>query len=348
MKDNISRISLISVGILSSLILIFAFINYLLPVLLPFLIAGLIASLTVNPARSLSKRIHAPEKIIRLILSVLLTILFFSTVAILFWRLSTTLWQILSNIGQGSRLYAIFIAMLDSDIPILGELLPPELAEKIGYAVGELVSNCLTLIAGWITSFATALPQLFFFIMVTLISLIYFALDYDRISSFIIALLPTKVTKKIVCVRNSVIAIMKKYLSSYLLIMLITYSVILVGLWLLSVEHAPMLALIIALLDILPVIGVGTVLVPWSILELAGGNRVVGIGLLILFVANTVIRQLTEPKIVGKSLDLHPLVTLMMIYIGYALFGFAGIFILPTIVVILMSALKQNNSTEVV
>jgi predicted PurR-regulated permease PerM len=129
--------------------------------------------------------------------------------------------------------------------------------------------------------------------------------------------------------------------------MLITYLTILVGLWVLRIEHAPVVALFIAILDMLPVIGVGTVLVPWGIFEIATANRFLGIGLILLFVVNTVIRQFTEPRIVGKSLNLHPLITLMAIYIGYALFGIIGIFVLPVIAVSISAILKRDNSTEI-
>ena len=143
------------------------------------------------------------------------------------------------------------------------------------------------------------------------------------------------------------ITILKKYILSYSLIMLITYLTLLGGFLLLGVDHAPIIALFIAALDILPILGVGTVLVPWSIFELVMGNRFLGIGLIILFVVNAIIRQLTEPKIVGKSLNMHPIITLMMIYVGYALFGFLGMIILPIISVILGSILKQDNSAKV-
>ena len=69
--------------------------------------------------------------------------------------------------------------------------------------------------------------------------------------------------------------------------------------------------------------------------------------LILLFVVNTVIRQFTEPRIVGKSLNLHPLITLMAIYIGYALFGIIGIFVLPVIAVSISAILKRDNSTEI-
>ncbi len=347
MKEKLSQISLISIGILSLLILTVAFIDYVLPVLSPFLIALVIAALTVKPARRLSKMIKAPERIIRLIISVVATLIFFSAVIFFVWQVSTALWRFLTDIDEGNRLYDMLSAVFSLDIPIFGELFPPELATRISSAVGELISNCLSVLAEWITSFASALPRFFLFILVTLISLVYFALDYDKIAAFIKSLLPEGAIAVIKKIRNSALSVIKKYISSYSLILLITYSVILIGLWILRVDHAPVIALFIALLDILPIIGVGTVLIPWSIFAFVDGNSSLGIGLILLFVVNAVIRQLSEPRIVGKKLDLHPIITLMMIYIGYALFGLFGVIILPVVAVSIGAILKGNNSTEI-
>ena len=100
-------------------------------------------------------------------------------------------------------------------------------------------------------------------------------------------------------------------------------------------------------MDILPIIGVGTVIIPWAVIELAFGNANFAIGLLLLFVFNAVIRQLAEPKIIGKNLDLHPIATLILLYVGYSLFGLVGLVILPVIAVSIGVALKGNHSTEI-
>lgn len=347
MKDKISRLSLICVGILSLVILLVIFARYILPVISPFLIAGIIAALTVSPARRLAERIKAPPKIIRLVMSVLVTLLFFSLTAFFLWWVSTAAWSFLVDFSKGNRLYDMLSSLLSSDIPLFGELFPPELASKIGDAIDGLLSAAMTTVGEGITSFAVKVPQLLFFLLVTLISLVYFALDYDRITAFLSSILPEKITLFLRKIRNSTVAVVKKYFCSYLLIMLITYCTVLAGFLLLRIKHAPTLALFVAILDLLPVIGVGTVLIPWGIFELASGNRFLGIGLILLFVANSVIRQMSEPRIVGKSLNMHPLITLMAIYVGYGLFGIVGIFILPIIAVSISALLNSDNSAEI-
>lgn len=347
MKEKITRFALLSVGILSSVILLFLFVDNLLPVILPFAIAWIVAALTVSPARKISKKIKLPERVIRLVLSILITVSFFSAVGILIWQGATAVWRFLSDLDEGNRLYDMIVELFSSDTPFLGGLLPDELAIKISSAAREVISNCLSRLAEGITALGLMLPQFFFFIIVTLISLVYFALDYDKIAAFLKSFLPQKLIESIGKIKNTIIFIIKKYIFSYSIILLITYITLLTGFLLLRIEHAPVLALFVALLDILPVIGVGTVLIPWSIFEFISQNSFLGTCLLILFVINAVIRQFAEPKIVGKSLDLHPIITLMMIYVGYALFGILGMLLLPVILVSIGALLKSDNASEV-
>ena len=96
-----------------------------------------------------------------------------------------------------------------------------------------------------------------------------------------------------------------------------------------------MIALLGAALDILPVLGVGTLLVPWAILALVTGSAGRGVGLLILYALMSIVRQIAEPHLVGKSLGLHPLLMLIAFYVGLKLFGFAGIFLGPVLAVLI-------------
>ena len=101
----------------------------------------------------------------------------------------------------------------------------------------------------------------------------------------------------------------------------------------LKIRYSFILALVISLLDLLPVIGVGTVLIPWSIISFVQGNTTIGIALIILTIFETVIRQLIEPKIIGRSVDLHPIVMLFSVYAGSKLLGVWGILGGPAVAV---------------
>ena len=100
---------------------------------------------------------------------------------------------------------------------------------------------------------------------------------------------------------------------------MIPYAILVLG-----VGYAPLWGLLIAFLDFLPVFGTGTVLVPWGIIKLLGGEYAFAAGLLLLYVLTQVIRQVVQPKLVGDSMGLNPLLTLFLLYLGFKMNGIAG------------------------
>ena len=107
------------------------------------------------------------------------------------------------------------------------------------------------------------------------------------------------------------------------------------GFSILGVEYSLLLAVITAIIDVLPILGTGTVLIPWGIISLFQGNFVLGIGILVLYGVITLVRQIIEPKIVGDYIGLYPLVSLICMYVGLRLFGIVGLFLLPISVIML-------------
>ena len=123
--------------------------------------------------------------------------------------------------------------------------------------------------------------------------------------------------------------------------MLITFAEMSIGLSVLKVIGAYksgyifIIAIITAIVDILPVLGTGTVVIPWAVFSLINGSYGLGIGLIVIYACITVIRQIIEPKIVASNLGIPPIVSIMGMYIGLQLFGFIGIFIMPIVITVL-------------
>jgi sporulation integral membrane protein YtvI len=347
MKEKISGFANASIGLLSFLILLFIFAEYILPVILPFLIAWLISAITSKPARNLSKRIKVPEKIIRLMMSIFLTLSVAGGLGLILWSIVDAVWRFLSDLGEGNRLYDLLTAIFSAEIPFLKDTIPDELSAGVKGALKTALGEIFSAMASGATLVAGALPQAFFVLLITIISLVYFSLDYDRVNGFVKSILPDRITVMIADLKNGVIKVIKKYLISYSLILFMTFVIMLTGFLILRIEHALLLSIIVAFLDILPIIGVGTVIIPWAIVEFAIGDGSLAVGLLVLFVVNAIIRQLAEPKIIGKNLDLHPIATLILLYVGYSLFGFVGLIVLPVIVLSIGVVLKGDNATEI-
>ena len=134
-----------------------------------------------------------------------------------------------------------------------------------------------------------------------------------------------------------------KLIKGYGILMLMTFLELLAGFLILRVKYALLLSLLIAVIDILPVLGTGTVLIPWGIAGLILKNTALGIGILVLYAVITVIRNFAEPKIIGKQIGINPLFTLLSMFIGIKLLGFAGVIIFPTALIVTVKYYSEDN-----
>ena len=326
---------------------LFLFFKYVFVWLLPFLFAWGVAFIVRRPARCIASRTRLPEKLLRVTLSILLLISVAAIGGVLVWQLIDAVWRFLSDLGESEAINNFFATVIDPGGGLLGGInMPPELAESLSGAFDSAVSTVLSSVGAAITRYAGMIPRIFVFSVITFISTVYFAYGLEGINSTVERILPKKAFAFLVRIKNGFISVGIKYIRSYTLIMLITFAIMLAGFLLLRVAHAPLVALFVALLDVLPVIGVGTLLLPWSVFSLVSGNTVLGVGLAILFVVNEAVRQFAEPKIVGKNIGVHPLLTLFLIYVGFGLFGFVGMLLFP-IVAAVISLFVKNDTTKI-
>ena len=126
----------------------------------------------------------------------------------------------------------------------------------------------------------------------------------------------------------------------------ITYLLLTLGLFLLGVEYAPVWALAVAAVDALPILGTGTILVPWSLVCLLRQERAKALGLLGLYAAAALSRSFLEPRLVGRQLGLDPLVTLIALYTGFRLWGLLGMFLMPMLAITVISMLPETKKGQ--
>ncbi len=334
----------IILAILGGGLIAFLFFKYVFLLILPFLIAWGIAFATRPLATTLRKRIRLPERALRVILAMLIAIGSLGILLLAIWGLAAELWNFLSGIGEGDALREL----IDG---ITSGALFDGLLDGLGNAVREVLYNLAvsfaTTLGSAVTSWVGAIPRVLLFLLVTVISTAYFSLELENINRTVEGLTPRSVYTWLSRFRRGFFSAGIKYVRSYLLLMLITFAVMLIGMIALGRPYALLVAFVIAVVDLLPVIGAGTVLVPWSVYELTLGDTHIGIGLLVLFGAHTVIRQLAEPKIVGKNLGVHPIITLALIYVGYSLLGFIGILFVPVATVLIDITLGKDDAAKV-
>lgn len=345
--------------IIASLAAAYIVFKYLFGLILPFLLGAALGALTSAAAAKLSKYTKASKRTVSF---AVLVILLGSSVGILFFavrRLLSELGKLAEGIGAGEGPISEFFAEAVDLFGKLGEkiasLFPnigngdiSQTAEQINSFIEDLVGDALSAagsaIPGILSAILKALPDLLLGLVVTVIAAFYFTLDGNRIKSGIRALLPDSARTVLSHIKKEAAVAAIGYLRSYSLILLITFAEIFFGLSVLGVEYSFLIAAVSAIVDILPVLGVGIVLLPWALFCLITKDIFLGIGLIILYVIIVVVRQFIEPKIIGENLGLHPLLTLAAFYLGYRLFGFAGIILAP-IGLVLWKTLKTYSST---
>ena len=212
--------------------------------------------------------------------------------------------------------------------------------------VAKLTETVTARLPGAAMTVAGLVPSAFIFLTVTLLACYYFTADDGRLGKGLGAALarvvPAPFRDRLPPIGRRLRRLGRQYLRACLLLGLLTFCLSFIGLAILRVPYAFILALLLAVVDLLPLLGTGVILIPWGIVCLLLGQVKLGIGLLVLYGAATLIRQVLEPKLIGEGLGLHPLVSLFSMYAGLKLFGVWGMILAPLTAAGLKSALGER------
>ena len=321
------------------------FFNYLLFLFLPFFIAYFIAFMIQPAVRFLNGKLKLPRKLVTVLF---LLFLFAAVGLLLFFSLRRIIYELDSlaqnfSVGDSARRISDYVNGFFDWLARAQGFIDRETVERLRAVVNGEAENIIMQfgadiaanIPAFIASLAVAVPKILIFTIILIISTFYICIDYAAITKFIIIQVPPRARAVILDIKNRFLSAIYKYLRAYSIIILITFFELSVGFLILGVRYAVLLALLVALIDVLPVLGTGTVLVPWAIFSLAQRDYYLGFGLLILYATILIIRNIIEPKIVGGSIGLYPVVTLIALYVGYNLLGMAGMFLFPIIILII-------------
>lgn len=337
---------LASIGICILLAIFFTFLlgRYLLSVFLPFLFAFLLAALTNSISTPLSKKLNLKKKLLSGIILFLIFLILGASVYFGITRLINELENFISKLSQDSdplisgingvreRIKNISSQISFFDVLDKNEHLS-ELSLKLNDVISAFIKNLVTELGEFLSASATefirSLPSFLAFLLITVISSFYFAIDYDKVKEYVESIIPSTIKNKFPKFTQKTKSLALRYLKAYSLLMLITFLELLVGFLVLGVDYFFLLAVLIAFLDILPIFGVGTALIPWMIFEFFTYDFKMGFGLLVLWGFISIVRQFLEPKIVGETIGIHPVATVIGIYVGFKLLGLPGMFLSP-------------------
>lgn len=235
-------------------------------------------------------------------------------------------------------LYDRYLALMPSYVP---ELISNAIASLAQQAVGWAAS-----LSGWLTtgawSTALGIPHVLLALVLIVMGTYYLTADQGRILRFWRRLLPEGIRREGTRVKKDVLQSIYGQLKGQLMVSLLVMVFLVLLFWVFRVPYGLVAGLGIGLMDALPVLGAGLFLVPWSLLSFIGGNSGTGILMAAAYLGTVIIRQVLEPRIVGRNLGLYPLVTMMAMYVGFRLFGVMGLIGGPIMMGVLRAVLKEQ------
>lgn len=325
---NIVFISIVSV-------LIYFSVKFLLIYLFPLIIGVTVTVLIQRPAKFISDKIGIKKRILSLVFVISSYII-----------LTALLVFIVFKFGEFLSFAALKIEDNVKDIITIANKIINNIPEAIKKPAIDLLNGIMSGATKYITSAAKntakVMPMVLTSVIVTVIASCYIAKDFDGFKASVNSVIKPKHKMAITEFKKLMSENIFKILKGYGLIMLITFVEITIGLILLRVNNAIIIAAAISLVDILPIFGTGLILVPWGILEIVKNNIYLGVGFLILYVIIVIVRNIIEPKIIGKQIGLHPLIMLISVFVGLRVFGFVGIIVLPLGLMIVWKMFEQG------
>lgn len=332
MDKKAQRFVVRGLAVLIVALLGYAFIRFGLPAVLPFITAFVISAVVRPISRLLERKTKTSEKF----WSVVLIIAILGALSVSLWFLFVTLGRELKD-----AMKAVADLLSDPESPLnrssrrMMDILSSfdTFTKELSFDIGAVISSALSSVTGAVASFVGAIvsgtPNFVFFVVVTVISLFYFTNDSKRVKGEIYRILPQKAADGLFRALTLGLRALFRFLKAYLSLFGINFAALSLGLFLVGVKYPILAALLCALVDILPVFGVGTVLVPWAVILFVTGETGKGVGMLILFGLLYILRQILEPKLVGGAAGVHPVLALLAVYLGFRLGGVGGMICAP-------------------
>ncbi len=330
---------------------LYVFFRWLLLALLPFLIALALAA-TVEPlVERLRRRLRVRRSFAAAVVTTLLLLTLGGGAAALLLRLAAELeaWssRLPEAMAQFPRLWNGMLDRVDSWYAACPVFLRSAL-DGMALQLMEEGPSLAGAVSGWVMEAASALlsalPGAGLFLVTTVLAVYFTSLSYPAILGFLKRQLPeswqARCRGAAHCCRSTIL----KWMRAELLLILITFLLLLAGFTWMGLDFALLAAAFTALVDALPVLGVGAVLIPWALLALLLGDTGLALALLALYGAATLTHSLVEPRLLAGQADLPPITALLAMYVGFRFLGVGGMILFP----VLLLLVKQLQDAGVV
>lgn len=333
--------------------LYYVVVKYAFGYILPFVVAAVLAIILQKPIRFINNKLHIKAQgAISIIFVLLIVSAIVGAIGFLGWFLASELKEFTTF------LFSRFNSVNDLIDAIKGFVMG--ITAKLPSGIGGTINNYVTdffnnssiqnngvdmellsapLSGAW--SVVKGIPSAFVSVLVTIISCVFMSAEYDVIKNMILGMLSKSKGEKLISSKQTVTRGVSKIIKAYITLMFITFVEMFLGLNLMKLigvydgGYIFIIAFVTSIVDIVPILGTGTVVIPWAVYSLVTRNIGFGIGLAILYAVITVLRQILEPKLVANQAGLPAIATIMAMFLGVRLFGGFGILLLPLTVIVL-------------
>lgn len=310
---------------------------------MPFLIAFII-SLIIEPAiRYLMKK----TKMTRKMSSIIIFIIVFSII------IGVITWGIISLISESTNLLQTLNIYIDKAYTQIQDVIGKLEITKISISnnVLDIAQNAsrelLLKISTWLTQFltkliniVTSIPVMGIYTVITILSVYFICTDKIYILDLMEHHMPKKWVQKIGTHIKEISKSLGGYLKAEAILVLVSFAISVIGLYFfkfigMNIKYPLLIALGIGFVDALPILGSGTVMLPWAIISALNGDLKLGIAVIVLWIIMSIVRQILEPKIVSGKIGIHPIFTLIAMYTGFKIIGVMGMLVGPIVLIIL-------------
>lgn len=341
-------------------------IKYALGVIWPFVIAFFLAMVLQRPVNFLAKKTPLKRGISSVIMVLFLLVIIGSILGLILARIILELRDFFSFLLMKLEDAPSFVAQVTDWLKNTLSFLPSSIADSVTVTVNDFLNKLLGLEAevsanlpqqtaesgrfdfsmlssplGAVWGTAKQIPMFAVGLLVCVVSCCFMTADYHNLRDIILRQMNQKKKTAIIRTKQVIFSTLGKMGKAYSIIIGVTFLEISIGLCILKLcglytgNYIFAIALVTAIVDILPVLGTGTILIPWAVWSMCTGQIGFGIGLLVVYAIIGIVRQVIEPKLVASQLGLPPFLTIMAMYVGTQLFGFVGLFLLPLTVMLL-------------
>lgn len=316
---------------------------------MPFLIAFIISQIMEPAIKFLMNKV----KLTRKTSSIIIFLIVFGLIA------GLLTWGIITIISEATGLLQMLNEYFDKIYGLIQNIISNFKVDKL-HIPEEMMSilknstgDALNYISNWIKNFLTSLvnlvtsiPTIGIYFAITLLALYFICIDKIYILDLVEHHMPKRWSKKMIIHIREISSTLGGYLKAEAILVLISFIISVIGLYAfnfmgLKIQYPLLIALAIGFVDALPILGSGTVMIPWAVGSALNGDLNLGLAIIGLFIVMSVVRQFLEPRIVSKQIGIHPIFTIIAMYTGYKFLNVAGLILGPIILIILKNVFSN-------